>query len=119
MPWKEETHMSLRNDFVQRATQPDTNFTKLCQSFNISRKNAMSEINLSPREDETYQVLCAQAIGGRHPHCDACEQQFYSQPKQEDYRFRLGSGQEQMGKDWRRLRLSTLSERQAPKKARA
>lgn len=38
MPWKEETCMSLRSDFVHRAALPATNLTKLCASFNISRK---------------------------------------------------------------------------------
>lgn len=38
MPWKEETRMSLRSDFVHHALQANTNFTELCRSFDISRK---------------------------------------------------------------------------------
>lgn len=38
MPWKEETPMSRRSDFVHQALQPAVNFSRLCAAFNISRK---------------------------------------------------------------------------------
>lgn len=38
MPWKEQTGMSQRKDFVQRALQPDQNISKLCAEFGVSRK---------------------------------------------------------------------------------
>jgi transposase InsO family protein len=37
MPWKEVSIMSLRWEFVELASQPEVNFTQLCQRFGISR----------------------------------------------------------------------------------
>jgi len=38
MPWKEETVMSLKQDFIVRALAKETTFSCLCKEFNISRK---------------------------------------------------------------------------------
>jgi len=38
MPWKEVSVMSLRWEFVELASQPNVNFSQLCQRFGISRK---------------------------------------------------------------------------------
>jgi len=38
MPWKENTLMSLRLEFVQMAEQEGVDFTQLCQHFGINRK---------------------------------------------------------------------------------
>jgi transposase InsO family protein len=38
MPWKEETLMSLKEDFVEQALSRQAPFTELCRRFNITRK---------------------------------------------------------------------------------
>src|ERR1700728_843387 len=38
MPWKEETIMSLKEDFITRALAKEESFTKLCQEYKITRK---------------------------------------------------------------------------------
>jgi transposase-like protein len=38
MPWKVESPMSLRLEFVVFASQTDANISLLCRRFNISRK---------------------------------------------------------------------------------
>ena len=38
MPWKVNTVMSERDEFVRLATQADVNFSALCRAFGISRK---------------------------------------------------------------------------------
>jgi transposase InsO family protein len=38
MPWKEQTPMSQRQDFVIRASQEGVNMRQLCQEYGISRK---------------------------------------------------------------------------------
>ena len=38
MPWKEQTAMSQRKAFIERATQPDRNMSQICWEFGISRK---------------------------------------------------------------------------------
>jgi transposase InsO family protein len=38
MPWKVESPMSLRQEFVMFALQPDANVSSLCRRFDISRK---------------------------------------------------------------------------------
>jgi transposase InsO family protein len=38
MPWKEETLMSIRAEFVQLAEQKEASFRQLCREFGISRK---------------------------------------------------------------------------------
>ena len=40
MPWQEVSTMSLRQEFVQLAQQPDANVSQLCRRFGISRKTA-------------------------------------------------------------------------------
>ena len=40
MPWKENTTMSLRHEFVRLATQPNANISALARRFAISRKTA-------------------------------------------------------------------------------
>lgn len=40
MPWKEESFMSLRSDFVRLASLPDVNISQLALRFEISRKTA-------------------------------------------------------------------------------
>jgi transposase InsO family protein len=40
MPWKEESRMSLRAEFVSLASQPDANIALLARRFRISRKTA-------------------------------------------------------------------------------
>ena len=40
MPWKEESLMSLRSDFVRLASLPDANISQLALRFEISRKTA-------------------------------------------------------------------------------
>jgi len=37
MPWKEQTNMSLKTEFVDLANQPDANMSQLCERFGISR----------------------------------------------------------------------------------
>lgn len=37
MPWKEETTMSLKQDFISLALQEPNSFTELCKQFKISR----------------------------------------------------------------------------------
>ena len=38
MPWKEQTTMSQREAFIQRALEAEVNFSHLCREFGISRK---------------------------------------------------------------------------------
>lgn len=38
MPWKEETIMSLKEEFISRALAKEESFTKLCQEYKITRK---------------------------------------------------------------------------------
>jgi len=38
MPWQECSTMSLRQEFLFLASQPESNFSQLCQRFGISRK---------------------------------------------------------------------------------
>jgi transposase-like protein len=38
MPWKERTTMSLREEFVKAAIQENSNISKLCREYGISRK---------------------------------------------------------------------------------
>ena len=38
MPWKVESLMSCRREFVTFAGQPDANLSSLCRRFGISRK---------------------------------------------------------------------------------
>ncbi len=38
MPWREKETVTLREDFVLRAMQPDVNMSELCRDFGISRK---------------------------------------------------------------------------------
>lgn len=38
MPWKEETIMSLKEEFAIRALSKEDSFSKLCQEYNITRK---------------------------------------------------------------------------------
>lgn len=38
MPWKEETLMSLKEEFVKRALSKEQTFTSLCAEFSITRK---------------------------------------------------------------------------------
>lgn len=40
MPWKEESTMSLRSEFLQLALLPDANISRLARRFAISRKTA-------------------------------------------------------------------------------
>lgn len=39
MPWKVDSHMSVRQEFVHLAGLPETNFSALCRRFGISRTN--------------------------------------------------------------------------------
>lgn len=38
MPWKEQTTMSERKEFIRRALQPGRNMSQLCREYGISRK---------------------------------------------------------------------------------
>src|SRR5258708_6541450 len=38
MPWKEETVVSIREEFVLKALEPNTNLAALCREFGVSRK---------------------------------------------------------------------------------
>ncbi len=38
MPWREESIMSLKEDFITRALAKEESFTKLCQEYRITRK---------------------------------------------------------------------------------
>lgn len=38
MPWKKATTMSLKQEFVQQARDPESNFSHLCRRFGISRR---------------------------------------------------------------------------------
>ncbi len=38
MPWKEQTNMSQRKEFIQHARKPERNMRRLCQEYGISRK---------------------------------------------------------------------------------
>ena len=42
MPWKQETVMSLRKEFVALAHSGALPFSQLCQRFEISRKPAIN-----------------------------------------------------------------------------
>lgn len=45
MPWKEETLMSLRAEFIGLAKQKESNFSQLCREFGISRKTGYKWLN--------------------------------------------------------------------------
>ncbi|MCD4828249.1 MAG: IS481 family transposase [Candidatus Cloacimonetes bacterium] len=38
MPWKAQTPMSLKQEFVRKAHEPESNMSELCQLYGISRK---------------------------------------------------------------------------------
>jgi hypothetical protein len=38
MPWKELTVVSIREEFVLKALEPNTNLAALCREFGVSRK---------------------------------------------------------------------------------
>ena len=38
MPWKDQSIVSIRQEFVTRATQEGANMTALCRQYEISRK---------------------------------------------------------------------------------
>ena len=38
MPWKEQSVMSQRKEFIQRASQTGRNMSQLCEEYGISRK---------------------------------------------------------------------------------
>ena len=69
MPWKEESVMNQRREFVFRSFDPGVNFSQLCQEFGISRKTGYKwkerflksgDVGLS---DESRRPLsCAHAI---------------------------------------------------------
>lgn len=50
MPWKEETIMSLKEDFVLRAMSKNEPITKLCREFNITRKTGYRLIERYQKE---------------------------------------------------------------------
>jgi transposase InsO family protein len=45
MPWKTQTAMTLRKEFITLAMAPGANITKLCSRFNVSSKTAYKWIN--------------------------------------------------------------------------
>jgi hypothetical protein len=45
MPWKEETIMSLKEDFIRRALAKEEPFSQLCSEYKITRKTGYSLIN--------------------------------------------------------------------------
>lgn len=54
MPWMEASAMSLRQEFVTLAMQPDVNIQSLCRRFQISRKTAYKWIarqRANPKKD--------------------------------------------------------------------
>lgn len=63
MPWKEESTMSLRREFVQMAQTADVNIRSLCRRFNISPKTGYKWIHRYREGDEA----AALADRSRHP----------------------------------------------------
>ena len=54
MPWKQETVMSLRKEFVALAHSGALPFSQLCQRFEVSRKTGykwLSRASVNPAED--------------------------------------------------------------------
>src|SRR5579872_7461331 len=45
MPWKEETIMSLKEDFIIRALAKEESFTALCKEYKITRKTGYRIVN--------------------------------------------------------------------------
>lgn len=45
MPWKEETIMSLKQEFIERALKKKESFSKLCNEFQITRKTGYRLLN--------------------------------------------------------------------------
>ncbi|AIT63024.1 helix-turn-helix domain-containing protein [Coxiella burnetii] len=45
MPWKENSVMSTKQEFIEKAIQGDTNFKNLCKTFGISRKTGYKILN--------------------------------------------------------------------------
>ena len=42
MPWKEQAVMSIREEFVLKALEPNTSLAALCREFGVSRKTSGS-----------------------------------------------------------------------------
>lgn len=53
MPWKENTTMSLRHEFIRLATQPRANISVLARRFGVSRKTAYKWIKRYLEEGPT------------------------------------------------------------------
>jgi len=67
MPWKQETCMSLRKEFVSLARSGVLPFSQLCQRFEISRKTGykwLSRASVNPAEDFSDR--------SRRPHHSPC-----------------------------------------------
>jgi transposase InsO family protein len=64
MPWKVETPMSIRQEFVSFATQPEANISLLCRRCGISRKTGYKWLQRS-RADSTLPL----ADRSRRPAC--------------------------------------------------
>ena len=45
MPWKEETIMSIKEEFVQRALAKEESFSELCREYKITRKTGYRLLN--------------------------------------------------------------------------
>jgi len=67
MPWKVESPMSLRAEFVNLASLADANVSSLCRRFGISRKAGYKWLE---RTDETRGQPLADR--SRRPHCSPC-----------------------------------------------
>ena len=52
MPWKEQTPMSQKEEFIWKAIEPNRNMTKLCQEFGISRKTGYKWLKRYEQEGE-------------------------------------------------------------------
>jgi transposase-like protein len=50
MPWKEQREMDLKLSFVEKASQPRSNMSALCESYGISRETGYKWLNHFKRE---------------------------------------------------------------------
>src|SRR5215475_14343217 len=50
MPWRERRKMSLKIDFVERATKPGVRMSVLCRQFGISRETGYKWLNRLKRD---------------------------------------------------------------------
>ncbi|WP_128970873.1 helix-turn-helix domain-containing protein [Bradyrhizobium tropiciagri] len=63
MPWKSNTLLEARSEFVQLALAPNANIQSLCRSFNISRQTGYRTL-------ERYRIAGAKGLESqsRRPH---------------------------------------------------